>query len=412
MRDIKRIISVLLTVCIIVSAAGCNAQQNVDVRPLCESFFNDVKEGNPSKLMSYFDSSDTTIEDLSSVIRPSGLNEAQYAYLDAIKKTTAFTVQDPVFDTEYKTATVFVTFYQADYSAPEVVSAKDFASLESEKTDIMPGTLKDFFVKGEFVLAPERIYTNASELGIRVTFNNDLFGYRFVPGIRYSVSRGDKVLYTSDVLTVDGEVMRLDLKKEMTDDTSYGDNGFLLEGVYTFAVTDDKGNELVTMNCRVQNKTYEKETLSFQNLKKDHYLSNLVFDFKDEDKKTNVIIYKSGWWDYDSTSVGKSAFGSNTKTLGFSLAVNKDMTDELFYDYYYSKDPDFKGVNEAQPVYSSSCRPTVYDDQACYDLDYASEKFDPGFYGIAVYSDASKTHMIMTAACIVVKESSADIKGN
>ena len=131
MRDIKRIISVLLTVCIIVSASGCNAQQNVDVRPLCESFFNDVKEGNPSKLMSYFDSSDTTIEDLSSVIRPSGLNEAQYAYLDAIKKTTAFTVQDPVFDTEYKTATVFVTFYQADYSAPEVVSAKDFASLES-----------------------------------------------------------------------------------------------------------------------------------------------------------------------------------------------------------------------------------------------------------------------------------------
>ena len=154
-----------------------------------------------------------------------------------------------------------MTFYQADYSAPEVVSAKDFASLESalasvpnkiqtlnvsvditgdtrkikdpkalidtvyaytsEKTDIMPGTLKDFFVKGGFVLAPERIYTNASELGIRVTFNNDLFGYRFVPGIRYSVSRGDKVLYTSDVLTVDGEVMRLDLKKEMTDDTSY-----------------------------------------------------------------------------------------------------------------------------------------------------------------------------------------------
>ena len=104
MRDIKRIISVLLIVCIIVSAAGCNARQNVAVRPLCESFFNDVKEGNPSKLMSYFDSSDdTTIEDLNSVIRPSGLNDAQYAYLDAIKKTTAFTVQDPVFDIEYKT---------------------------------------------------------------------------------------------------------------------------------------------------------------------------------------------------------------------------------------------------------------------------------------------------------------------
>ena len=452
MRDIKRIISVLLLVCIIVSAAGCNAQQNVDVRPLCESFFNDVKEGDPSKLMSYFDSSDTTLEELRAVIRPSGLNEDQYAYLDAIKKTTTFAVQDPVYDMESKKATVFVTFYQADYSSPEALSAKDLTSFESalasvpnktgtlnvsvdfngdtqkildpktlidtvyaytsEKNDVMPGGLKDFFVKGEFVLAPERIYTNAKELGIRVTFSDELFGYRFVPGIRYSVSRGDSVLFTSDILPVDGEVMRLDLKKEMTDDSSYNDSGFLLEGVYEFEVTDDRGNEVVTMNCRVRNKTYEKETLAFQNLKKDHYLSNLVFDFKDEDMKKNAVIYKSGWWDYDSTSVGKSAFGSNTKTLGFSLAVNKDMTDELFYDYYYSKDPDFKGISEAQPVYSSSCKPSVYDDQSCYDLDYASEKFEPGFYGIAVYSDASKTHIIMTAACIVVKESSSDIKGN
>lgn len=315
MRDIKRIISVLLLVCIIVSAAGCNTQQNVDVRPLCESFFNDVKEGDPSKLMSYFDSSDTSLEELRAVIRPSGLNEDQYAYLDAIKKTTTFAVQDPVYDMESKKATVFVTFYQADYSAPEALSAKDLTSFESalasvpnktgtlnvsvdfngdtqkildpktlidtvyaytsEKNNVMPGGLKDFFVKGEFVLAPERIYTNAKELGIRVTFSDELFGYRFVPGIRYSVSRGDSVLFTSDILPVDGEVMRLDLKKEMTDDSSYNDSGFLLEGVYKFEVTDDRGNEVVTMNCRVQNKTYEKETLAFQNLKKDHYLSNL-----------------------------------------------------------------------------------------------------------------------------------------
>ena len=452
MRDIKRIISVLLLVCIIVSVAGCKPQQTVDVRPLCETFFNDLKEGNASKLMSYFDSSDTSPEELNAVIRPSGLNEAQYAYLDAIKKTTAFTVQDPVYDMEAKIATVFVSFYQADYSAEEVTSAKDFVSYEaalssvpnkiqtlnvtvdfnggtqkilepkvlldtvyaytSAGNNVMPGKLKDYCLKGEFVLAPDRIYTNSKELGIRVTFNKDLFGYRFIPGIRYSVSRDDAVLYTSDVITVDEEVMRFDLTKEMTDDSTYNDNGFLLEGVYTFNVTDDRENEIITMNCRVLNKTYEKEELTFKDLKKDHYLSNLVFDFKDEDMKTNAYIYKSGWWDYDGTSVGKSAFGSNTKTLGFSLAVNKDLTDELYYDYYYSKDSDFKGIKDAQPVYSSSIKPSVYDDQSCYDLDYTAEKFEPGFYGIVVYSDASKSHIIMTAACIVVKESSTEVKVN
>ena len=451
MRDIKRIISGLLTVCIIITAAGCNKQQSVDVRPLCETFFNDVKEGNASKLLSYFEPSEITSEELNAVIRPSGLNEEQYAYLDAIKKTMAFTVQDPVYDMESKQATVFVSYYLADYSSQEVTSAKDFASLEtalasaqnniqtlnvsvdfsgdtqkilepkvlidtvyaytSAENDVMPGKLKDYCTKGEFVLAPERVYTNAAELGVRITFNKDLFGYRFVPGIRYSVSADDEVLYTSDVFAVSEEVMRLDLTKDMTDGSAYNDSGFLKDGVYTFTVTDDRGNEIITMKCRVQNKTYEKEEITFQNLKKDHYLSNLVFDFKDEDMKTNAYIYKSGWWDYDNTSVGKSAFGSNTKTLGFSLAVNKDITTELYYDYYYSKDADFKGIKDAEPLCSSSCKPSVYDDQSCYDLDYTAEKFEPGFYGIVVYSDASKTHIVMTAACIVVKESSTEVKG-
>lgn len=451
MRDIKRIVSILLTVCIIIAAAGCNKQPEVDVRPVCEAFFTDLKEGNASKLITYCDPSETTVDDLNSLIRPSGLNEEQNAYLDAIRKTNDFTIQDPVYDYEAKTATVFVAFYQADYEAPEVRSAKDLASFEtaltsipnkiqtlnvtvdfsgetqkivdpkaiidavyaftSAENNVMPGKLKDYCLKGEFILAPERIYTNAKELGIRVTFDKKLLGYGFVPGIRYYVLKGDEVLYTSDDMKITEEVIRMDLTKDMAGGSSYNDSGFLVEGVYTFKVTDDRNDEIISMNCRVQNKTYEKETVAFKNLKNDYYLSNLVFDFNDEDMKTNVYEYKSGWWDYDGTSVGKSAFGSNTKTLGFSLAVNTDVTGELYYDYFYSKDADFKGINVEQPLSSASCKPSVYEDQTCYNLDYTAEKFEPGFYGIVVYSDASKTHIVMTAACIVVKESSTEVKG-
>lgn len=451
MRDIKRIVSILLTVCIIIAAAGCNKQPEVDVRPVCEAFFTDLKEGNASKLITYCDPSETTVDDLNSLIRPSGLNEEQNAYLDAIRKTNDFTIQDPVYDYEAKTATVFVAFYQADFAAPEVRSAKDMASFEtaltsipnkiqtlnvtvdfsgetqkivdpkaiidavyaftSAENNVMPGKLKDYCLKGEFILAPERIYTNAKELGIRVTFDKKLLGYGFVPGIRYYVLKGDEVLYTSDDMKITEEVIRMDLTKDMAGGSSYNDSGFLVEGVYTFKVTDDRDDEIISMNCRVQNKTYEKETVAFKNLKNDYYLSNLVFDFNDEDMKTNVYEYKSGWWDYDGTSVGKSAFGSNTKTLGFSLAVNTDVTGELYYDYFYSKDADFKGINVEQPLSSASCKPSVYEDQTCYNLDYTAEKFEPGFYGIVVYSDASKTHIVMTAACIVVKESSTEVKG-
>ena len=452
MRDIKKIVTILLIVCFIIAAAGCNKQPEVDCKPVCEAFFADLKEGNASKLLAYCDPSETTVDDLNNLIRPSGLNEAQNAYLDAIRKTNDFTIQDPVYDYEAKTATVFVAFYQADYTASEAKAAKDLASFESALTSIpnkiqtlnvtvdfsgetqkivdpktiietvyaftsaennvMPGKLKDYCQKGEFILAPERIYTNAKELGIRVTFDKALFGCSFVPAIRYYVLKGDEVIYTSDDMEISEEVVRMDLTKEMAGDSSYNESGFLTEGIYTFKVTDDKDNEIISMNCRVQNKAYEKETVSFKNLKNDYYLSNLVFDFKDEDMKTNVFEFKSGWWDYDGTSVGKSAFGSNTKTLGFSLAVNPDVTGELYYDYFYSKDADFKGINVEQPLSSASCKPSVYEDQTCYNLDYTAEKFEPGFYGIVVYSDSSKTHIVMTAACIVVKESSTEVKGS
>ena len=452
MRDIKRIISVLLTLCLLFSLASCKTknEQTVDVTPLCEEFCNAVKEGNASKLITYLDPSEVTLDGLNEIIRPKGLNEQQNAYLDAIKNTTTYTVQEPIYDNDSKTATVFLSWRQADYASKASLDAKDPASFEaalassesklmtlkvtvdysdgkqkidgaknvidviyaytSQENKVMPGNLKDYYVNGEFVLAPERLYKNVKEIGVRLKFNKSLFGFRFVPGITYTVSRDDEVLYKSDVIGLTDEVLRLDLTDNMAGASSLNEDGFLLGGIYTFRVADDRDNEIVSLKCRVETKTYEKEQFTFKNLKNDYYLSNLVFDFKDEDMKATTYLYNSGWWDYDKTSVGKSAFGSNTKTLGFSLAVNKDTTAELYYDYYYSKEADFKGLDVSKPAFSSKAKPKNYEDQSCYDLDYTAEKFEPGFYGLVVYSDASKKHIVFTAACIVVKETSSVVK--
>jgi len=454
MRDIKRIISVLLIACMVFSFAGCKnqTQQTVDVTPLCEAFCADVKEGNATKLLSYMDPSETTKEELEQIIRPAGLNESQKAYLDAIRQLTVYTVQEPIYDYDSKTATVFLSWHQADYTSAGVMAAKDYTAFEtalasaesklitlkitvdfsgetqkisgaknvvdviyaftSADNNVMPGKLKDYYLKSEFILAPERIYTNAKDIGIRLTFKKDVFGFRFIPGITYSVSRDDEVIYKSDVIELTEDVVRLDLTDEKAGASAYNEEGFLKAGIYTVKVEDDRGSEIVSLKCRVENKEYEKEQVSFKNLKNDYYLSNLVFDFKDNDMKDTTYLYNSGWWDYDKTSVGKSAFGSNTKTLGFSLAVNKDTTAELYYDYFYSKEADFKGIDQAKPLFSSSTKPKTYDDQSCYDLDYTAEKFEPGFYGLVVYSDASKKHIVCTAACIVVKEAANSVFKN
>lgn len=451
MRDIKRIISVLLIACLSFSFAGCKTrtQQTVDVTPVCEAFCADVKEGNAAKLISYMDPSETTIDELEKIVSPKGLNEQQKAYLGAIKQTTVYTVQEPIYDYDSKTATVFLSWHQADYQSAAAAEAKDYTTFEtalvssesklmtlkitvdfsgdtqkisgaknvvdviyaytSAENNIMPGKVKDYYLKSEFILAPERVYTNTKDIGVRLTLKKDIFGFRFIPGITYSVLRDDEVIYKSDVLELKDDVVTLDLTEEKAGASAYNESGFLIAGVYTFKVEDDRGNEIVSLKCRVETKDYEKEQISFKNLKNDYYLSNLVFDFKDNDMKDTTYLYNSGWWDYDKTSVGKSAFGSNTKTLGFSLAVNKDTTAELYYDYYYSKDADFKGISDAKPLFSSSTKPKTYEDQSCYDLDYTAEKFEPGFYGLVVYSDASKKHIVFTAQCIVVKEAASSV---
>ena len=174
------------------SFAGCKnqTQQTVDVTPICESFCTDVKEGNASKLMSYMDPSETTVEEIEKIVSPKGLNEQQKAYLDAIKQSTVYTVQEPIYDYESKTATVFLSWHQAEYDSSAVAQAKDFTSFEtalassesklmtlkvtvdfsgetqkisgaknvveviyaytSAENNIMPGKLKDYYLKSEF----------------------------------------------------------------------------------------------------------------------------------------------------------------------------------------------------------------------------------------------------------------------
>ena len=450
MRVFKRTLAALLIVCSVFSFFGCNReQQTVQVTPLCTEFCEAVKAADTAKLITYFDSS-VTEDKLKSIIVPKDANEELEFYLETIRESVSYNVQEPVYDKESKTATVFLSWQIADYTSEAFLSATSFSKLReaiaetppkiitvsvnvdcsgetprivnpmdvleavyaytAEETNIMPGTLKDYYQSEKWVLNPKGEYSNTYEIGVKVTFKDDLSSFRFVPGIRYTVLKGEEELFKSNALDLENGSAQLMYTPEAGDKV-LNEDGFISEGEYKFVLTDEHGNEIKVLTCDVKTKTLEKEEISFKNNKKDYYLSNLVFDYKDDNLMTNSYVFKSGWWDYEGTSVGKSAFGSNTKTLGFSIAVNKDYKTELYYDYYYSKDSDFKNINKATPLYSASCKPTEYDDQSCYDLDYKADKFEPGFYGLVVYSDASKRHIVLTAACIVVKENSKDVLG-
>ena len=448
----SKVSAILLVSSMMLSLCACNNKNETDTaRTYCETFCEDVKNGDADKLLTYLEGSDVTAEYLKELITPSDFNSEESAFSSAVKESIRYNVQDPVYDYKAKTATVYISWGEVDYNSEDANSARtvsDFKTALTTSTEtiittsvtvdlngetpkilnakevidavyefntvdhgIMPGVLSDYYKKGSLVLAPNGVYTNTDSIGVRIDFDKELFNYRFIPGITYTVSRGEDILIASSVIYLEEDSIRLDFTSEMAGETGLNEDGYLLEGKYTFFVYDEHSKVIDSFVCTVETEEIEPEIIEFEDHKEDYYLTELVYEFKDSDLMGESIVFNSGWWDYDGTSVGKSAFGSNTSVLGFSLAVSSDKEDELYYEYYYSEESDFEGINEMKPVYEGSCYPTIYDKQCCYDLDYPSTEFKPGFYGLVVYGDKAKKHIVFTAACIVVEETSDDVIG-
>lgn len=447
-RFAKTFVSSVLIMCFGLSLSGCKNTKklNAEAEAFSKEFFDAVLSGDTAKLITYIDDPSITENDLNELINPSDLNSEQEEYLRIIRESMNYTIDYTTFDYELNMAFVNASFtyvdcyseaaYEADsidaftaamVAAPDYIQAtcaevdfngetlkitdaydviKHVYCFASEDNRIMPGLLSDYYTDGSMVLAPKGVYTNTDTIGVRLNFDPALYSYRFVPGVTYTVSKGEDVLYTSDVISLEDNSVRLDYSPEVVSDIDLNEDGFLEAGTYTFMVFDEHYNEIDTFDCEVKTEEIEKEEIEFKDLKNDYYLANLVYEFKDSDLMANSYVFMSGWWDYDGTSVGKSAFASNTKTLGFSLAVSRDNDAELYYEYYFSEKSSFKDINEAEPVFESSCKPSLYDDQACYDLDYTPEELKPGYYGLVVYGDAAKKHIVFQAACLVVKETS------
>lgn len=453
MLNIKKSVAAFLIVCLMLPLAACNQNNDIsEATSISEAFCADLREGDSTKLISYFDADSITEAEIDRIISPVDLNQTEIKYLEAVKNTITYTVQEPVYDKKAGIATVYTSwsmvdcsqenladelnpdeFLQAISESPKkIVTVKLVVDLNgetkkitnpkealesvyaytSEDHKIMSGKLSDYFVGAFWAAEAEEAYKNIKELKVNVHFNDKLSALRFVPGVTYEVLRDDELLYKSEVIRIEESGAELIFDQKNADETAFNEDEFLVDGAYKFIINDEYCEELAVIECNVVTEEVAKEVVTFKDLKKDFYLSNLVFDIKDSDMLANAYTDKSGWWDYDSTSVGKSAFGSDTKTIGFSLSVDKTSDTKLYYDYYYCKDSNFKDISKTEPVFSSDCIPTVYDDQACYDLDYTSEKFEPGFYGVVVYADKAKKHIIFTAACIVVKEASSEIKSN
>ena len=133
--------------------------------------------------------------------------------------------------------------------------------------------------------------------------------------------------------------------------------------------------------------------------KKDAVKEGKKYTIYDED--FNDYIEEAKWWDYDDTMDKPGVYSTDTETLAFSIQVNEDADEEIYYAYYYSKDKEFDKDELSKPVYSDDIVPVeYYNGNIYYNIDN-SKSIKKGYYVVIVASDESLKKPYAVAYCEV-----------
>ena len=139
----------------------------------------------------------------------------------------------------------------------------------------------------------------------------------------------------------------------------------------------------------------EKMDVVDGSLKKDKYA---VYD-----EDFNDYIVEARWWDYDSTMEKPGCYSVDTEILAFSIEVNEDAEDEIYYAYYYSKDKEFDKDELAKPLLSDKISPVEYSDgKAFYNVE-CDKKIQKGYYVVVVAANEKSINKPYIVAYAEVK---------
>ena len=120
------------------------------------------------------------------------------------------------------------------------------------------------------------------------------------------------------------------------------------------------------------------------------------------------MIDEVSWWDYDSTMKKDGVYYSDTDTLGFSIKIDDEDADDIYYAYYYSDDKDFDKDDLKKSIFDDTIDPTSYDDGTTYYNIDCSKKIKEGYYVVVVYDNEDLDNVLAVGHCEVVKDASTD----
>ena len=260
------------------------------------------------------------------------------------------------------------------------------------------------YVKDSYWLGSETgEFENTSYLSLVVNIDDAVFDSGETPSYYYSVSKDGEQVFLSDlVLIEEGPI-------NCTFGTDTGD--LLPTGTYSVTCFDQDGAIIAGLSANVVETPIvaPQMTEDWSPYDDDEYLNSNTYSI-DEDYAELVNAELTNWWDYSDTSVGLSAYASDSDVLGFSLVMNEWTDKELYYAFYFTDDGSFSEKDEnLDPIFVNRVGLSQYNDFASYDIDVKPGKVLPGYYYFIVSNDSEFSNIIMEGSCLVIQETMAEL---
>ena len=294
--------------------------------------------------------------------------------------------------------TIFVGLSACSSSTTTVT---DVTEIEDSETQF---TLSSYVKDSYWLGSDSDDFENVSYLSLVVDLDESVLNSDVVPSYYYSVSKDGEQLFMSDLVVLEGAVINC------TFGTNAGD--LLPTGSYSVICFDENGAVITSASADVVETPIIAPAMDedWEPYDDDEYLNSNTFSFLDEDYEGNVNIDKTCWWDYSDTSVGLSAYASDSDVIGFSLVLNDLSEEELYYAFYFTEDGSFSEKDEnLEPIFVNRVGLSQYADFASYDIDVKPGKILPGYYYFLVAKDSDFNSIVMDGSCLVVPETMAEI---
>ena len=427
----KKTASVIMAGALLLSLTSCLDFGNSKkaILEAAETFAENVVSADAATLIksSGLDKKSKEATELTETLSKDGKSDDDKAFYEAVEKTIEYEIDEESYTNKKGEASVDIVFTIADY---EEVLKTEYTKIDDLTAAVKKADTKEIKFTAEFVKNDDKEWV-VENVGSKKFMK--IYEYR---------NQEIKLALTAEMIT--GFIDRNMSTFWLADDGKYKDTLFieynyyfksdvleykdrgvkmyfklLKDGAEVFTGEEESFGATTNLKCKVSNENLglkNTDYLEAGNYEIDLYMKDAdgeklvdkvtvsveksapkptttvlqgegdYFVFKDQEFKKKILA--CGWLNTDNTLKNAKTYSKDVKNMCFSFKVDKSVTEELDYAYYYSEKSDKASLEEAMKtaVYHGSVKPKQFPEGYFYDFLYKMDQAKTGVYIIAVFA--------------------------